>query len=221
MRILRIPAGAAALILDLDNTLYTHPAYAAHQETSQVARLARHLGLPVSGPGGAETLLARARRARADSGLPKTSLANHYLELGVPMADIVRWRVEEIVPARWLSPDPALAATLSRLRRRFRLALLTNNPASVGRESLRALGVEALIETVTGLDDTGRSKPSPEPFLAACASLGLPPEACISVGDREDVDCLPALVLGMGAVLVDGPADLAALADLLAAASAP
>lgn len=201
----------------MDGTLYTHSGYADHQETSQTARLAAWLG--ISEEEGAARL-ADARRSRAASRLPQTSMANHFLEMGVDMDTIVRWRVEEIRPGEWLEPDTELARELAGLRAAspagpgLRLALLTNNPASVGRASLKALGVEDLFETVTGLDVTGRSKPDPAPFLTACASLGLRPEECVSVGDRERIDILPALALGMGAVLVEGRDDIGALRAL-------
>jgi phosphoglycolate phosphatase/putative hydrolase of the HAD superfamily len=199
----------------MDGTLYANPAYMRYQETSQVARLARRLGLPESG---AAALLAEAREARSVAGLPATSLARHFLALGVDMPTIIRWREEEIRPAEWLSPDPRLDEALSLLAPRFRLLLLTNNPGSVGAASLAALGVAPRFEAVVGLDDTGESKPSPEPFRAACGALGLPPEACISIGDREDVDIGPALALGMGGILVDGVEDVYRLPEILAGA---
>ena len=218
MRVFRLPPRALALLFDLDNTLYRNPGYAAFQEDSQVARLAAWAGETVAD---SRKRLAGARAARTAAGLPKTSMATLFMELGVDMASIVRWREEEVRPGEWLAPDPDLAAAIGLLSSPaphgagFRLALLTNNPRSVGLASLKALGLEGLFELVVGLDDTGCSKPRHEPFLKACAGLGLPPEACISVGDREDVDIAPALALGMGAILVDGPEDILHLSQIV------
>jgi phosphoglycolate phosphatase/putative hydrolase of the HAD superfamily len=208
-----LPPNAEALIFDFDGTLYTNAAYARYQEDCQVARLARHLGIAEAE---AIARLEAAREARRAAGLPKTSLARHFLSFGVDMDSIVRWRVEEIRPSEWVGPDPALDQTLETLARRFRLVLLTNNPREVGRAGVAALGVAARFEAVIGLDDTFESKPAPEPFLAAAAALGLPPGACVSIGDRMDVDLEPALALGMGAILVDGVEDVYALPELLA-----
>ena len=208
-----LPPNAEALIFDFDGTLYTNAAYARYQEDCQVARLARHLGIAEAE---AIARLEAAREARRAAGLPKTSLARHFLSFGVDMDSIVRWRVEEIRPSEWVGPDPALDRTLETLARRFRLVLLTNNPREVGRAGVAALGVAARFEAVIGLDDTFESKPAPEPFLAAAAALGLPPGACVSIGDRMDVDLEPALALGMGAILVDGVEDVYALPELLA-----
>jgi len=214
----RLPGDIAALIFDMDGTLYTHEAYGRYQETSQVARLALHLGIPEFE---AAALLRKQREARLAAGLPKTSMANLFLELGraqgfaIDMATIVRWRVEEIRPAEWLTPDPRLDDTLAALARRYRLALLTNNPRSVGAASLAALGVASRFEAVIGLDDSFESKPSPLPFLKTCEVLSLPPAACVSIGDRADVDMEPALALGMGGILVDGVEDVYRLPELL------
>jgi phosphoglycolate phosphatase/putative hydrolase of the HAD superfamily len=96
------------------------------------------------------------------------------------------------------------------------LALVTNNPRLVGERSLEALGVRSHFKTVVGLDDTFCSKPAPEPFALAARRLALEPRSCVSIGDRIDVDLVPAMDLGMGAILVDGVEDVYRLPDLLA-----
>jgi len=207
-----LPPNAEALIFDFDGTLYTSAAYARYQEDCQVARLARHLGIAEAE---AISRLETAREARRAAGLPKTSLARHFLSFGIDMDSIVRWRIEEIRPSEWIGPNPALDQTLAALSRHFRLVLLTNNPREVGRAGVAALGVAARFEAVIGLDDTFESKPAPEPFLAAAAALGLPPGVCVSIGDRMDVDLEPALALGMGAILVDGVEDVYTLPAML------
>jgi len=207
-----LPRDIRGLVFDMDGTLYTHEGYFSWQESSQVARLARRLGLSAER---AQALLDEAREARRAAGLPRTSMARHFLALGIDMATIVRWREEEIRPAEWLSADPRLDKALALLASRFRLVLLTNNPERVGAASLAALGVSARFEAVVGLDDTFESKPAPQPFLKACGALGLSPSACVSIGDRRDVDIEPALALGMGGILVSGVADVYGLPELL------
>ena len=218
MIVRRIPSDCAALIFDMDGTLYTHEGYGSWQETSQVTRLARHLGIRDEE---AAAMMAEAREARRAAGLAKTSMANLFLELGrsrgfpIDMRTIIRWREEEIRPAEWLKADPKLSETLAALASRFRLCLLTNNPRSVGAASLAALGVAPHFSLVIGLDDSFESKPSFQPFLKACAALGLPPASCVSIGDRMDVDIEPALALGMGGILVEGVEDIYRLPELL------
>lgn len=202
----------------MDGTLYTHQGYFGWQESSQVARLASHLGISDDE---AAAMMEKEREARRSAGLPKTSMANLFLGLGrsrgfpIDMATIIRWRKEEIRPAEWLKPDPKLRGALTVLASRFRLCLLTNNPRSVGEASLSALGVAPCFSAVVGLDDSLESKPSALPFLNACSALGLPPEPCVSIGDRMDVDIEPALALGMGGILVEGVEDVYRLPELL------
>jgi len=206
VKLLGIEASAVkALVFDMDGTLYENYDYYRFQESSQVQRLAGFLGI---GSDEAAERLGAARSARRAASLPPTSMANHFLSLGAPMPSIISWRVEALIPGEWLRPDPRLDSVLAILSRRFRLVLLTNNPRSVGQASLEALGIARHFETTVGLDDTEKSKPFPEPFLAACRSLGLPFGSCVSIGDRKDVDIEPALALGMGGILVSGVSEV-------------
>lgn len=205
MLIKYLPPRIRALVFDMDGTLYENRAYMEYQESSQIARLAGFKSIGYEESAG---MLAARRGDLAARGLPPTSMARHFFQMGVPMAEIIRWRVEDIRPAEWLGPDPRLDSTLAILGRSYTLALLTNNPRSVGEAALDVLGVRRHFVIVRGLDDTGESKPSPEPFRALCEALGLPPGECVSIGDRESVDGEPALALGMGALIVSGVSEV-------------
>jgi phosphoglycolate phosphatase/putative hydrolase of the HAD superfamily len=213
MRVLAIGPKPAALIFDLDNTLYTNPAYAAFQEEVLVERLGRELGL---GAAGARARIQALRSEREAAGLGKTSLGRLFAELGVDIATSVRWREECIEPADWLRRDERLDRALGLLSGEFALALATNNPRSVGEKSLDALGARSRFPVLVGLDDTLSSKPAPEPFRETARRLGLGSARCVSIGDRVDVDLSPAMELGMGAILVDGVEDVYRLPEFLA-----
>jgi FMN phosphatase YigB (HAD superfamily) len=81
----------------------------------------------------------------------------------------------------------------------MRIALVGNQPASV-EPFLQALGVE--VDLVASSERWGVEKPSPAFFERLVAELGLPPEGIAYVGDRLDNDVLPAVGLGMRAVLL-------------------
>ncbi|TXT42726.1 MAG: putative hydrolase of the HAD superfamily, partial [Spirochaetes bacterium] len=185
------------------------------QKDSQVERLARHLGITTTQ---AQDKLKAAKETHKTSSGGATSMANHFLSFGVDMETIIRWRIEEFDPRRWLSPNPILDAALAALSSRYRLGLLTNNPRFVGERSLEALGVKSRFEHVVGLDDSFESKPNRAPFDAFLKRMGIEAAQCLSVGDREDVDLRPALALGMGAVLVGGVEDVCRLPQLLGCA---
>jgi phosphoglycolate phosphatase/putative hydrolase of the HAD superfamily len=214
MKIYALPEQALGkgLLFDFDSTLYSNPGYAEFQNEVLIERLAELRG---ESPAEIHARIDARRAEDAAAGRGKTSLGNVFAGLGVPIQTSVAWREELIEPGRWLEPDAELGSALGRLAARYSLALVTNNPRSVGLKGLEALGVSSCFEVVVGLDDTMRSKPDPAPYSRAASALGLDPGACVSIGDRYDVDLAPALSLGMGAVLVDGVEDVYRLPELL------
>jgi FMN phosphatase YigB (HAD superfamily) len=213
MKVVAIEGQPSALVFDLDNTLYTNPAYAAFQEEVLVERLGRELGI---GAEVAAAKIAALRAERAAAGLGKTSLGKLFAALGIEIATSVRWREECIEPAKWLRRDARLDHSLGLLSKEYALALMTNNPRLIGEKSLDALGVRARFSVLVGLDDTLSGKPAPEPFVETARRLGIDPKLCVSIGDRFDVDLAPAMELGMGAILVDGVEDVYRLPAFLA-----
>jgi Predicted hydrolase (HAD superfamily) len=212
MKVIAIAGEPSALVFDLDNTLYTNPAYAASQEEALVERLGLELNI---GPEAAAAKIAALRAERTAAGLGKTSLGWLFAALGIDMATSVRWREECILPEKWLKKDERLDRALGLLGVGYRLALMTNNPRLVGEKSLEALGVRRHFSILVGLDDTYSGKPAPEPFVETARRLGIAPESCVSIGDRFDVDLAPAMELGMGAILVDGVEDVYELPGFL------
>nr|WP_260864776.1 MULTISPECIES: HAD-IA family hydrolase [Streptomyces] len=61
-------------------------------------------------------------------------------------------------------------------------ALVTASPRAVADLVIEALGSHRFALSVTA-DDTVRTKPDPEPYLAACRALGVEPGACVAVED--------------------------------------
>ncbi|MEU6308518.1 HAD-IA family hydrolase [Streptomyces chartreusis] len=63
-------------------------------------------------------------------------------------------------------------------------ALVTASPRAVADTVLEALGASRFAVSVTA-DDTDRTKPAPDPYLAACRALGVDPAACVAVEDTR------------------------------------
>jgi HAD superfamily hydrolase (TIGR01509 family) len=61
-------------------------------------------------------------------------------------------------------------------------ALVSASPRAIVDTVLRHLGLERFAVTISA-DDTERTKPDPQPYLAAAAALGVPPAACVAVED--------------------------------------
>lgn len=113
------------------------------------------------------------------------------------------WMVER--PGRWL-----------RLFRRKKLlyeieefkaagghtALVSDYPAEV---KLAALGARELFDVVVANgeeDGPSRLKPWPDGYQAAAERLGIAPDRCLVLGDREDADGAAAKFAGMGFRLI-------------------
>ncbi|MDR1574790.1 MAG: HAD family hydrolase [Treponema sp.] len=212
MKAYRLPTRRAAVLFDMDGTLYTHPEYQQSQIDLPVERLARLRGKSFEAMN-REITRHREEWAAAHGGR-KTSLGNVFTAFGVSIAESVRWREELYEPERYLAEDPLLCAVLAQLAARFALAVVTNNPVSIARRTLAVLGAAAYFRAIVGLDTCGVSKPHKAPFLKAAERCGAAAASCVSVGDRYDIDIALPLELGMGGVLVDGVEDVYKLPDL-------
>jgi HAD superfamily hydrolase (TIGR01662 family) len=97
---------------------------------------------------------------------------------------------------------PDMPALLRRLADRgLKLGIVANQPAGVA-ERLEREGIANLFAHLglTGL--TGLRKPDPRAFMTACEDLGVTPAEAIMVGDRIDIDIVPAKALGMAAIRI-------------------
>lgn len=90
-------------------------------------------------------------------------------------------------------------------------AVLTNGTIEQQNDKLARVGLAGRVGPVYTVEDLGVAKPHAGAFLGACERWGLPPGAVLSVGDRHDLDVLPARAAGLQAVHLDrldaGPMD--------------
>ena len=213
MKIYRLPEKLKTIVFDIDSTLYTNDAYVSHQSEVQLRRFAKVRGISEEK---ARTMFDDYRSEWSKTlGGKKISEGNTFAALGIPIETSVAWRNELIEPERFLSRDEKLFEVLQTLKESYALLCVTNNPVSVGRKTLSALGVENCIETVIGLDTFGKSKPAREPFEEAARRTDAAIEECLSVGDRYDIDIALPLDMGMGGILVDGVSDVYELPNVL------
>ena len=213
MKIYRLPSDIQALIFDMDLTLYTNPEYGQYQIDSLVEKLGARRGVSFDEMS-REIEDARKAWALSHDG-KKPSLSNIFASYGVSMEDNIRWREEVYEPKRFLKEDPRLRETLTELSRSYTLGVVTNVPVLVARKTFLALGVEELFPIVVGLDTCMCAKPHKKPFMKISELLSCPPETCVSIGDRYDVDLDIPLELGMGGILVDGVEDVYELPGVL------
>lgn len=68
----------------------------------------------------------------------------------------------------------------------YRLAVASSTRTETVRRQLAAAGIIGYFETITCGDTVAHSKPAPDIYLKACASLGLSPADCVSVEDSPN-----------------------------------
>jgi len=92
---------------------------------------------------------------------------------------------------------PELIAEIE--NRGLRWGIVTNKSARFTVPLVSALGLDGRPACVVSGDTTGRTKPAPEPLLYAAKVVGVPPAACIYVGD-DLRDVQAAHAAGMKAI---------------------
>jgi pyrophosphatase PpaX len=65
------------------------------------------------------------------------------------------------------------------------LGVVTSKNNAGARRGLRLIGLEEMMSVVVGADDVTRHKPDPEPVQRALASLGVPAERAVFIGDSH------------------------------------
>ncbi|GBF06609.1 HAD family hydrolase [Deinococcus aerius] len=125
---------------------------------------------------------------------------------------------------RYLRPVEGAREVLAGLRARgLRIGVLSNTLPSIDR-TLRALGLDDLVDVAVASCTVGAHKPEARAFTSALERLGLPAGAVLFVDDRpENVEA--ARALGMRAVQIDlcgrVPGALHRLRDVLAVVDGP
>jgi phosphoglycolate phosphatase-like HAD superfamily hydrolase len=168
-----------AICFDLDGTL----ADTDNALALRLARLLRPLAplLPGRDPGRA----ARAVALRSET--PANLLFSLADRLGLdeaagPLIDALhRWRGEGR-PHRFLI-IPGVQLALARLSDAYPLAIVSSRDGRGVRAFLEQFALTARFRCVASAQTCRRIKPHPAPLLWAAGQMGLPPEACLMVGD--------------------------------------
>ena len=111
---------------------------------------------------------------------------------------------------KYVSKDEKLANMIEKLRKQYRLFIITNGTGRQVERKMTHLGLDYHdFDPRIYCYDQGWVKPDPQPFLAAIESLEMKPEEIVYVGDREDIDIEGAKAVGMQTIFVGGESDKA------------
>lgn len=207
-----LPANAstryAAWLVDLDGTLYH----------GRPVKLAMAAELLLFGWGSVRTLRSfrhahEALRGQSVGALAQAQspfqrqLEHAAQQLGRSSDDVERtvreWMFQR--PLKWVarSRRALLLKTLAQYRSGGgKTALVSDYPASA---KLQALGAAGLFDLVVSSGEPGgpsKLKPDPEGYLSAAERLGVSPDACLVIGDRDDADGAAARAAGMAVHII-------------------
>jgi putative hydrolase of the HAD superfamily len=104
--------------------------------------------------------------------------------------------------ANWSRMRPGTFEVLASLKRKFRLAVISNSDGHMG-ERLASLGFGPYFEHVTDSGNVGHEKPAPQIFQAALSAMSVQADRALYLGDIYAVDYLGAQQAGMKPMLMD------------------
>jgi len=96
-----------------------------------------------------------------------------------------------------LRPYPLVKPTLAKLRKKYKLVIVTDAPRNKTWQRLVLTGLENEFDFVITHDDTLEKKPHSSPFYLALQRLNVLAPACLFVGDNPERDIKGAKELGM------------------------
>lgn len=102
----------------------------------------------------------------------------------------------------WEVVPPEVPPALDRLRRRFRLAVISNSNGTV-RRKLGQVGLLPYFDLVVDSHEEGIEKPDPRIFRLALERLRAAPSRAVHVGDFYHIDVAGARAAGVRPVLLD------------------
>lgn len=193
------------LIWDIDGTLYdyhTVPKLRDDIRESEYQVIIKH------------TLWSRAKTIAEfqkiypteKSGTKVASLLSH-----ITVAQAAAEGEDYLNRSQYMKYDAGLLKLFENLQS-FTHYLLVNGILAKTQKSLEEMGLTPLIFTeIVTSEVVGENKPSPIGFQYILNKTNLPPKQHLMIGDREDVDLVPAKHLGMKTCLVwsDTPSKIA------------
>ncbi len=181
------------LLFDLDETLYPRRTGMFREVGERIHRYMERMGLPP------EEVPRLRREYYTRYGTTLRGLQLHHNVNADEYLDFVH----DLDVSRYLRPDPALDAALSRLPQEK--VIFTNASAEYARRVLRALGVERHFSRIFGIRALRyHCKPDPLAFRIVLDALSATPTECLLIDDNPR-NIRAAQAIGMPTILVGPP----------------
>jgi len=91
---------------------------------------------------------------------------------------------------RQIDPVAGVREMLDQLRQRFPMAVVSARDERTTRSFLEGAGLQSHFQTAITALSAPRTKPFPDPLVLAAKQLGVPPDACLMIGDTTaDIRC--------------------------------
>jgi putative hydrolase of the HAD superfamily len=119
------------------------------------------------------------------------------IDYGIMASGVVAYRR---VKEGLLYPYPNVVTTLDKLKKKYKLAILSDAPKIQAWIRLSAMKMQDKFDIVVTFDETKAKKPNPKPFLYILKKLNLKAEECLMIGDSLKRDIAPAKKLGFKTV---------------------
>jgi putative hydrolase of the HAD superfamily len=189
----------AAVIFDLDDTLYPHVQHVHSGFAAVATYVDRQFGAPAKDVYAA----LRCLRELGHQGTEFQRLCQIYRFDSAIVPDLIR-EYQTHRPQLWLKHD-ALTA-LSTLREAgWRTALLTNGDPVIQVAKVRALQLEALVDHIVyASEHAPGGKPAAEPFVEVLRRLQVAPHHAVMVGDDPVNDIEGARAVGIRTIFLAG-----------------
>ena len=190
----------AALIIDLDGTLYDSDKIDEENKLAAIEAISDHLKI---------TSVKATNLFKTSHSVSQRSTASILRDFDVPDALVKHYQLKIINPEKVINPDPELVMVLGRLKAKFKLVLLTNTRREIALRILKALTLcESDFDLILAGGDFPEPKPNIDILKSALNVVDCSANLSYTVGDRWLVDHAPGQVLDMKAIEVNGRDEL-------------
>ncbi|MCD4825522.1 MAG: HAD family hydrolase [Phycisphaerae bacterium] len=182
-----------AVVFDIDDSLYPEQQFVRSGYHAVACRLREQLGRDDLFEDWLWQRFLQGKVAGAFNDLSEAfSLALDDAEIS-QLVEIYRFHQQPDI-----TPFDGIAELLTEIRKTRRMGIVSDGPALMQRNKLRALGLENFFEAVGLTDNLGADagKPNPAGFEYVQQTLGVPHESCVYVSDNPSKDFLAPNRLG-------------------------